>query len=194
MLFTVFRAEAWRCWQEQIDLEVNQFGWGYDVTFARVCHAAVGVVDTEVVTHAAQCPAGGDCSRSYDKDKAMAHMWAWLQKSAGLRTQVQAEKMLFDVTQLTKYPGCSWPKPAGTRWRVCAAYGEPCLCNGTVVYGRRFVSDRWSAAERTTINALLYAPVKEREALGAVICGPPDFPAFNEKPAPGHQKHCLCRY
>jgi hypothetical protein len=40
----VFTAEAWLCWKNQFDLQINSYGWGYDVTFADQCKAKVGVV------------------------------------------------------------------------------------------------------------------------------------------------------
>jgi hypothetical protein len=44
VLFAVFTAEAWLCWKNQFDLQINSYGWGYDVTFADQCKAKVGVV------------------------------------------------------------------------------------------------------------------------------------------------------
>lgn len=51
VLFTVYDAQAWACWQSQIDLDMNPSGWGYDLTFSDVCGVKVGVMDDFVLVH-----------------------------------------------------------------------------------------------------------------------------------------------
>ena len=76
MLFTVFTNKAFQCWQNQIDLDLNHYGWAYDITFAKTCNVQLAVFDTHVAVHASGQARGN--ARLYDENEAMTQMWNWL--------------------------------------------------------------------------------------------------------------------
>jgi Protein of unknown function (DUF707) len=76
MLFTVFTKEKWMCWQDNLDLEINEYGWGYDFALADLCNASLGIIDHETAFHRAPLSDGG--SASYDHGKAGEQMGTWI--------------------------------------------------------------------------------------------------------------------
>lgn len=84
VLFLVYTRQAWRCWQQQIDLTVNEFGWGYDVTFAEKCNVTVGIIDEAIARHQVDCANGGDCTRSYNGAAASRQQMDWFQHATEL--------------------------------------------------------------------------------------------------------------
>lgn len=94
ILFTIFTSEMWSCWQHQISLDLNHFGWGYDLTFADICKAIIGVVDHEVAFHNPVCPEhGNDCDiRTYNETFARKQMDQWVMTAIGLNTEEEADQ------------------------------------------------------------------------------------------------------
>jgi hypothetical protein len=94
ILFTVFTTTMYRCYQNQIDTAINEYGWGYDITLADVCRAAVGVIDHELAHHQPTCsnpdPAAGCELRTYDANVAAAQMWEWIRISMAFPTATEA--------------------------------------------------------------------------------------------------------
>lgn len=107
ILFTIFDWKTWKCWQDHIDLEINPYGWGYDVLVGDLCgggggggrqddddHAVkthnnkIGVIDQRAmaihVTHPCGGASGennkeGGCRKSsYDTNTARRQMEAWI--------------------------------------------------------------------------------------------------------------------
>lgn len=75
ILFAVFRRWAWECWKSHIDTEMNQMGWGYDITFKKLCKAKVGVLDSQRALHRAPSRVRG---RLYNSSTAISQMTTWL--------------------------------------------------------------------------------------------------------------------
>ena len=98
ILFAVFTAAAWDCWIRNIDLQANQYGWGYDVTFADNCQMKVGVIDSFEGLHVSNnksispCTTGGECTRSYNTSIASEQMHQWIASSRKLQSQEQAQE------------------------------------------------------------------------------------------------------
>lgn len=90
ILFTLFDTETWKCWQDQIDLETNSYGWGYDVLVPDVCHAKIGVMDRQgVAVHIAHPCAekeGGCRKSSYDTIEARRQMEEWIDHASKTMT------------------------------------------------------------------------------------------------------------
>ena len=107
VLFLVYTREAWRCWRQQIDLNINEFGWGYDVTFADKCNVTVGVIDDAIAVHHGGCEHGGDCTRSYDGTKAGLQQMEWILRATG-RPQQQLLQYWENIVyhRPTKFPHC----------------------------------------------------------------------------------------
>ena len=72
ILFTVFDAQAWRCWQSQIDLDMNPSGWGYDMTLVDMCDVKIGIMDDMVAIH------NEPLERTYEETAALDQMWGWV--------------------------------------------------------------------------------------------------------------------
>eukprot|EP01084_Bolivina_argentea_P058524 106858_1 len=71
--FTIFAANAWLCWQNHINLDINHYGWGYDVTFNKLCNVSIGIIDDHATAvHMSD-------SRSYNTIPAMNQLWTWIQ-------------------------------------------------------------------------------------------------------------------
>lgn len=51
MLAVRFSPLIWDCWVNQIDLQMNPSGWGYDVSFYKVCKANMNIQDNCTVLH-----------------------------------------------------------------------------------------------------------------------------------------------
>jgi len=106
VLFAIYERESWLCWQRSIDLGINSFGWGYDLTFSDLCNASVGVIDTDQAIHyeppefACKGGGGGGCTRSYNKGAAMNQMFSWINEVRKRR------------------PDLSIPHPKGYKWGV----------------------------------------------------------------------------
>ena len=75
ILFAVFTRSAWECWKSHIDTDINRMGWGYDITFKRLCHANVGILDSQIAVHPDVSTIGG---RLYDETTAVSQMKDWL--------------------------------------------------------------------------------------------------------------------
>jgi hypothetical protein len=93
ILFTVFTTKMYRCYQNQIDTTINEYGWGYDITLADVCQATVGVIDHELAHHQPSCsnPDPAACElRTYDANVAAAQMWEWIRIAMAFPTPTEA--------------------------------------------------------------------------------------------------------
>lgn len=73
MLFVLFAPDAWRCWTSRIDTRVNRLGWGYDVTFQRLCGVRIGVSHEFHVMHRRL----HSSVRSYSRREALRQQAAW---------------------------------------------------------------------------------------------------------------------
>ena len=62
ILFAVFTRPAWECWKYHINTTLNRMGWGYDVTFRKLCNARVGILDTQI---AIWCKHSGEKSDTF---------------------------------------------------------------------------------------------------------------------------------
>ena len=51
MLAVRFSPSIWNCWVKQIDLSINPFGWGYDVSFHKSCKPNMYIQDNCTVIH-----------------------------------------------------------------------------------------------------------------------------------------------
>ena len=51
MLAVRFSPTIWTCWVKQIDLRMNPFGWGYDISFYKLCKANIYIQDNCTVIH-----------------------------------------------------------------------------------------------------------------------------------------------
>jgi hypothetical protein len=95
ILFTIYTTTMYRCYQNQIDTAINEYGWGYDITLADVCRATVGVIDHEMAHHQPTCsnpdPAAGCELRTYDADVAWTQMWEWIRVAMAFPTRTEAE-------------------------------------------------------------------------------------------------------
>lgn len=78
ILFSVFTREAFICWQDLIDLDANPQGWGYDVSFPKMCTANVGVSDQHSVMHSTGVPGEANKERSYSDSAAREALWKFL--------------------------------------------------------------------------------------------------------------------
>ena len=77
ILFVIFEHSAWKCWQDNLNLTLNKYGWGYDVTLSDICNITIGVIDTAIVLHSP--PVVENVSkRSYNRDMAVAQQNVWL--------------------------------------------------------------------------------------------------------------------
>eukprot|EP01084_Bolivina_argentea_P287236 492826_1 len=81
ILFTIFDRNAWLCWQKHINLDINHYGWGYDVTFNILCNVSIGIIDDNAtaIHVGGPCEGGGACTRSYNSDAASNQMLSWIQ-------------------------------------------------------------------------------------------------------------------
>ena len=77
-LFAMFKRPAFECWKSKIDLELNHFGWGYDVAFSQSCNASVAVSDQHLLLHATGAPGDGNKERLYNETETFRQMWAYL--------------------------------------------------------------------------------------------------------------------
>eukprot|EP01084_Bolivina_argentea_P287235 492825_1 len=73
ILFTIFDRNAWLCWQKHINLDINHYGWGYDVTFNILCNVSIGIIDD----NATAIHTGS--TRSYRGGVAWKQMLSWIQ-------------------------------------------------------------------------------------------------------------------
>jgi Protein of unknown function (DUF707) len=87
ILFTIFTKETWTCWQDNLNLEINDHGWGYDLALADMCNANLGIIDHETAFHRAP-PSDAGVS-TYDTGKAADQMNAWIMVARGY-TMAQA--------------------------------------------------------------------------------------------------------
>mmetsp|Transcript_6351 Transcript_6351/g.16058 ORF Transcript_6351/g.16058 Transcript_6351/m.16058 type:complete len:234 (-) Transcript_6351:180-881(-) len=92
ILYTIFDVDTWNCWQSNIDLDINPYGWGYDLTLADVCNVKVGVIDDQALavhaTYPCETKPNGGCRKSsYDTKAARAQMWAWIDHVAAVRSE-----------------------------------------------------------------------------------------------------------
>jgi Protein of unknown function (DUF707) len=81
ILFTIFTKETWTCWQDNLNLEINDHGWGYDLALADMCNANLGIIDHETAFHRAP-PSDAGVS-TYDTGKAADQMFAWIMATRG---------------------------------------------------------------------------------------------------------------
>jgi len=84
ILFVVFTRAAYACWQKQIDVVRNHYGWGYDVAFSTVCNVSVGIADQHLALHTTSTsePSGEiRKERLYSESRALEDMWSWLHAS-----------------------------------------------------------------------------------------------------------------
>jgi hypothetical protein len=108
MLFAVMTRNAWNCWQSQLDLSINHFGWGYDATFASLCGVKIGVSDMDTSQHAGhECATGGECTRTYDSSQAMDQLHNWLMLVYKLKTPKDVFERLKNMSE-TQYGYCEF--------------------------------------------------------------------------------------
>lgn len=71
VLFTLFDAPAWRCWQNLLDPSKNPNGWGTDVVFAEACKVRIAVSDHDYLFHTGK-------KTLYSTPRARTEMLSWL--------------------------------------------------------------------------------------------------------------------
>jgi Protein of unknown function (DUF707) len=105
ILFTIFTKEKWTCWQDNLNLEINDHGWGYDITLADICDASLGIIDHETAFHRAPPSDGGQSS--YDTEKAWGQMFHWI-KAVKNYTMAQSEEYVDFVKNQrpSNFPHC----------------------------------------------------------------------------------------
>ena len=111
VLFVVFTVSTWQCWLAQINLEINDMGWGYDLTLATKCKVSVGVIDSAIASHKARCMLGGDCDRSYDNGIAQNQLWRWIKFATRKKSTTRAKEFhkYITVERPKQFPRCdSW--------------------------------------------------------------------------------------
>jgi hypothetical protein len=106
VLFTLFTADAWRCWQAQLDTSLNPTGWGYDLTLKHLCHVHIGVLDRHKGRHghiaSGEAAASGMSTRSYNTTDANAQLLAWIGKVYNITNMRRRQRAI--TTQLQQAP------------------------------------------------------------------------------------------
>lgn len=93
VLFMVFTANAWACWQSLIDVDSNDMGWGYDLVFKDRCNVRIGVLDKEIGTHEL---GHGIKARSYDNKKASLQLLDYIKSIHNLTSRRDARNFVND--------------------------------------------------------------------------------------------------
>ena len=93
ILFTVFDAKTWACWQSLLDLDMNPFGWGHDMTVGDMCDAKIGVSDQVRAYH------NEVEERTYGEEEALEQMWNWVNHVAEVYEK-EHHKVLPDYAEL----------------------------------------------------------------------------------------------
>lgn len=109
ILFAVFERDAWKCWQESIDVDINPMGWGFDLTFHKLCNATVGVIDTALFLHLKH----GRKGATYNWGPAFQGMWRWIQHVQNDVTDQKAADRFKKYTSQEKvksFPRCDLKK------------------------------------------------------------------------------------
>lgn len=96
-----------RCWQDEIDLSINRYGWGYDVTFEQACNVSVGVVDSQLAHHPL-----AEASRSYDSANASTQFQRWMRHKRGGAWRWEVHGLIRTVRHC-------WPADATPSLKVC---------------------------------------------------------------------------
>lgn len=108
ILYTIYDWKSWKCWQDNIDLEINPYGWGYDVLVGDVCQVRIGVIDDQAVavhvTH--PCEKEGGCRKSsYDTDAARKQMEAWIAHASKTSNLIGYNQNVEGTTEAYDYRG-----------------------------------------------------------------------------------------
>lgn len=75
-------------------------------------------------------------------------------------------------------------------YRCTSGENKPCACNGTVIYGKKYVSGKPGHGALTTLQDILDTQkYKEKAANGSQLCG---NGAMGGDPIWGYFKHCYC--
>jgi len=104
ILFAVFQLDAWLCWQNQIDLDINKMGWGYDVTFHQLCKASVGVIDTALFKKLRH----GKNGATYNWNSAAQQMHRWIEYVQNYTDEEDAKKYFHHIAKekVKLFPRC----------------------------------------------------------------------------------------
>lgn len=104
ILFAVFQLDAWLCWQNQIDLDINTMGWGYDVTFHQLCNASVGVIDTALFSKLRH----GRNGATYNWNSAAQQAHRWIEYVQNYTDEADAKKYFHYIAKekVKLFPRC----------------------------------------------------------------------------------------
>jgi hypothetical protein len=198
ILFTVFTTKMYRCYQNQIDTAINEYGWGYDITLADVCRATVGVIDHEMAHHQPTCsnpdPTAGCELRTYDANMAWTQMWEWIRVAMAFPTRTEAEiyKNYVAMVRPLTLPFCRLvafhllPGPADATSTMQPQRDEWTLVlQGLHTAGYLSLEasppstvalvdslEQWFPGHHTVLHEPWIAFVRSKEAMGAVLKSP----------------------
>ena len=80
IFLTVMKALVWKCWQLNIDLELNAYGWGMDLTLSDICNTTLGIIDDYKIVHIGT-------STTYKKGLAQSQMETWTLSKTGMESR-----------------------------------------------------------------------------------------------------------
>eukprot|EP00930_Biecheleria_cincta_P083298 TRINITY_DN7289_c0_g2_i1.p1 TRINITY_DN7289_c0_g2~~TRINITY_DN7289_c0_g2_i1.p1 ORF type:complete len:753 (+),score=99.07 TRINITY_DN7289_c0_g2_i1:81-2339(+) len=146
ILFAVFTREAFVCWQDLIDVNLNPHGWGYDVSFPTLCKASVGVSDQHSVVHSTGVPGEAGKERSYSDAAAKDSMWSWLRQS--LKWHIPTDREGYRLLALNNNAPAKSCVPRAGFYLTDADYLRGVSHRG----GWRVIMEHAIAAEAVTLN------------------------------------------
>jgi hypothetical protein len=101
VLFTIYAKEKWTCWQDHLNLTINENGWGYDITMGDLCNASIGIVDHEAAYHNPVCEDADQSKcveRTYNGNAAWDQMFDWIKASMNFTTMEEARPYYYGVS------------------------------------------------------------------------------------------------
>jgi hypothetical protein len=101
VLFTIYTKEKWMCWQDHLNLTINENGWGYDITMGDLCQASIGIVDHEAAYHNPVCEDADQTKcveRTYNGNAAWDQMFDWIKASMNFTTMEEARPYYYGVS------------------------------------------------------------------------------------------------
>jgi hypothetical protein len=101
VLFTIYTKEKWTCWQQHLNLTINENGWGYDITMGDLCNASIGIVDHEAAYHNPVCEDADQSKcveRTYNGNAAWDQMFDWIKASMNFTTMEEARPYYYGVS------------------------------------------------------------------------------------------------
>jgi len=120
----LFKRNAWRCFQSEINRRINAIGWGYDISFGSSCNVSIGIVDTALAYHAPVPSVSKNTSSSghtYSKRAAYLQMVAWLRHKGGSYPFAGCLKTRPDCHNTKFYPYMCWSRTPSPLASVASA-------------------------------------------------------------------------